>query len=44
MKKNIIIIILSIIILILVSYIVYDKITYHDSQGSSGDSCPIPVK
>lgn len=44
MKKNIIIIILSVIILLLVSYIVYDKITYHDPQESSGDSCPIPVK
>ena len=42
MKKNITIIILSIIVAVLSIYIVYDRLTYHNNNDTAADDmCPV---
>ena len=41
MKKNIAIIILSIIVAVLSVYIVYDRLTYHNNDTAADDMCPV---
>ena len=42
MKKNIVIIILSILVAVLSVYVVYDRVTYHNNNESSADDmCPV---